>query len=187
MATRLLPAITALTVGTAAAGTAGATVADVAANGFTVQFTTHIASSPDQVYRTLVRPSLWWASDHTFSGNAANLSLDAKGGGCWCERLPHGGWVMHLTVVYADPGKALRLRGALGPFQGMAVDGALTFALKPGHDGTDMSMTYTLGGYSKDGFEALSKAADDVLGSQLQRLKLAMETGSPESRESRPH
>jgi uncharacterized protein YndB with AHSA1/START domain len=146
-------------------------VSDRAANGFTIKIETHIAAPPNKVYAELIQPAHWWASDHTFSGDANNLHLDAKAGGCWCETLPDGGSVLHLTVVYVDPGKTLRLRGALGPFQGMAVDGAMTWKLKPGADGTDLSMTYVLAGYDKDGFAQLSRAADGVLTEQIDRLK----------------
>ena len=157
--------------------TSGAAVTDVAPNGFTVTIETHIKAKPEAVYASLIKPERWWASDHTFSGSAANLHLDPKAGGCWCETLPNGGAVQHLTVVYAAPGKALRMRGALGPFQSLAVDGALTFALKTAQDGTDLTVTYTLGGYNKDGFEQLSHAADEVLSTQVERLKSLIEAG----------
>jgi uncharacterized protein YndB with AHSA1/START domain len=154
---------------------AAAAVVDVAPTGFTVRITTHISASPDKVYATLIMPSRWWASDHTFSGDATNMHLDAKAGGCWCETLPNGGSVLHLTVVYVDPGKALRLRGALGPFQSYGVDGAMTWGLKAADGGTDVALTYTLGGYAKEGFDALSKAADGVLASQVARLQRVAE------------
>ena len=166
---------------TAALPTA-ATVVDLAPNGFTVQVTAHIAAPTDKVYSALIAPAHWWSPDHTFSGNAANLILDAQAGGCWCEKLPGGGSVTHLTVAYADPGKVLRLRGALGPFQGYGVEGAMTWALKAFGDGTDLSLTYALGGYTKDGFEAWSNGADGVLTDQVARLKRFIETGSPAKR-----
>ena len=159
---------------------AKAAVSDVATNGFTVKIATHIKESPEAVYAALTNPARWWASDHTFSGNAANLRLDARAGGCFCELIPNGGSVQHLTVVYVVPAKTLRLRGALGPFQSMAVDGALTFALKPATDGTELMLSYTLGGYNKDGFEQLSRACDEMLGAQVARLKNLLETKSPE-------
>jgi hypothetical protein len=148
-----------------------AEVLSVGPNGFEVRETVHVAAASDKAYAALVQPARWWSSDHTFSGNAANLELEARAGGCWCENLPDGGSVEHLRVVYAAPGKTLRLRGALGPFQGLAVDGAMTWVLKSGANGTDISVSYTLGGYAKDGFDALSKAADRVLGEQLEHLR----------------
>jgi len=160
------------------ASAAEAAVIDVSPGGFTVRIVSHVAAAPDQVYANLINPSRWWASDHTFSGNAANLHLDARAGGCWCESLPNGGSVQHLTVVYVDPVKALRLRGALGPFQGLGAEGAMTWSLKAAKDGTDLSVTYALGGYSKDGFEELSKAADGVLTEQVEHLRQASEKGA---------
>jgi len=161
---------------------AAANVVDVASNGFTVQVTAHFAAPADMVFAALIKPARWWGPDHTFSHDAANLTLDAKAGGCWCEKLPRGGSAVHLTVVYVDPGKVLRLRGALGPFQGFGDEGALTWALKAAGDGTDLSVTYALGGYYKDGFGELSKAADGVLTEQVARLQRAIETGSPDKR-----
>jgi len=161
---------------------ARAAVVDVAPNGFALNIPAHIDATPDKVYAALIEPSLWWSSEHTFSGNAQNLHLEAKAGGCWCESLPSGGSAQHLSVVYIDPGKSLRLRGALGPFQGLGVDGAMTWKLKPAATGTDLVLTYTLGGYNKDGFADLSAAADKVLTIQVERLKRLLETKSPEVR-----
>src|ERR1700677_971383 len=139
----------------AAGGRAAAEVVGVAGNGFEVRETGHVAVSPDKVYAVLLQPARWWNSDHTFSGNAANLVLEARAGGCWCETLPNGGSVEHLRVVFVSPGKTLRLRGALGPFQLYAVEGVMTWSLKSAANGTDISMTYAIGGYAKDGFDEL--------------------------------
>jgi len=144
-------------------------------NGFQVTETAHISASPDKVYGVLTAPARWWASDHTFSHDARNLSLDPHAGGCWCETVPGGGSVQHMTVVYAMPGKVLRLRGALGPMQGLGADGALTFSLAPASDGTDVVMTYALGGYAKGGFQSLAPVVDGVLGQQLAHLKQTVE------------
>jgi uncharacterized protein YndB with AHSA1/START domain len=166
---------------------AGAAVTDSGVSGFTIEETVHIAADDGRVYAALIAPAHWWSSAHTFSGNASNLTLDAKAGGCWCETLPDGGSVLHLTVVNVAPGRMLRLRGALGPFQAMAADGALTWTLKPAGDGTDLVMTYAVFGYAKSGFDGISHAADGVLAEQAERLKHYAETGSPEpSKEAKP-
>jgi Polyketide cyclase / dehydrase and lipid transport len=154
---------------------AAAAVVNAAANGFEVRETVHIAAAPDKVYSELLVPAHWWNSAHSFSGNAANLSLDARVGGCWCENLPGGGAVEHMRVVYMAPGKVLRLRGALGPFQAFAADGVMTWSVKSAADGSDVTLTYALGGYFKDGTDELSKAADGVLGEQIERLKKSIE------------
>lgn len=154
---------------------AAAEVSSAAANGFDVRETAHIAAPPDKVFAALLVPARWWNSEHTFSGSAANLVLDARAGGCFCENLPGGGSVEHLIVVFVAPGKTLRLRGALGPFQGLAVDGAMTWSVKSTGGGTDLSLTYSVGGYVKNGFDELAKAADEVLGDQVVRLKKSLE------------
>ena len=159
-------------------GQASAEVVSIGGNGFEIRATAHTVAPPDKVYAALLLPAHWWSSDHTFSGSAANLVLDARAGGCWCETLPGGGSVEHLRVVYVSPGKTLRLRGALGPFQGLAVAGAMTWTLKSVADGTDISLTYSVGGYAKDGFDELSKMTDHVLGEQLERLKKLVDAES---------
>jgi uncharacterized protein YndB with AHSA1/START domain len=159
-----------------------ATVVDIATNGFTLQVAAHIAAPPTKVYATLIKPAHWWDSEHTFSGAAANLTLEAKAGECWCKKLANGGSTVHMTVVHVEPGKGMTLRGALGPFQSYAVEGAMTWTLKASGDGTDLSLTYSLGGYFKDGTAQLSKGADGVLTDQVGRLKRLVETGSPAQR-----
>jgi uncharacterized protein YndB with AHSA1/START domain len=154
---------------------AQAAVTDVGANGFEIEHTVHIAASPAAVYATLIRPARWWSKDHTYSGNAGNLTLDAKAGGCWCEKLDQGS-VAHMTVTLAMPGKSLVLRGGgLGPLIDQAMDGAMRWSLKEAADGTDLTLTYRLGGYMKGGFGTMPKAIDGVLGEQMARLKTAAE------------
>ena len=68
---------------------------------------------------------------HTVSKDAANLSLELRAGGCFCERLKDGGSVQHLQVAYTAPWAGLRLRGALGPLQMEGVDGALAWRISP--------------------------------------------------------
>lgn len=160
-----------------------AAVNDSGANGFSVTEKVHIAAAPDKVYAELTQPADWWSSKHTFSKDAANLSLDANAGGCWCEKLPDGGSVQHLTVFFADPNKALVLRGALGPLQGLGVEGGLTIELTAAGDGTDLTATYNIGGYLKDGLASWAPPVDGVLNEQFTRLKSYIETGSPEPKE----
>jgi uncharacterized protein YndB with AHSA1/START domain len=157
-----------------------AAVADVGPGGFTVHETAEIAAPPDKVYAAIIAPKAWWNSEHSFSGSSANFTLDPHAGGCWCETLQDGGSALHLSVVNVQPDKLLRLRGALGPFQGMSVDGALTWTLKPSAAGTTVTLDYALGGYSPKGFDAPSKGVDAVLGEQLARMKSYVETGSPD-------
>lgn len=163
----------------ACAGETRAEVVSSASNGFEVRETAHIAAKPNAAYAAIIAPSRWWDSAHTYSKSAANLTLDARAGGCWCESLADGGTVQHLIVVLAMPAKTLRLRGALGPLQGLGVDGAMTWKISPSQTGSDLELTYTVGGYTKDGLDKLAAPVDGVLGDQVQRLKQFIETGSP--------
>jgi uncharacterized protein YndB with AHSA1/START domain len=163
---------------------AAAAVVSVTPNGCTVRETVHIAAPPAQVYDALIQPAKWWSSEHTFSNDAANLTLDARAGGCFCEKLPNGGSVLHMLVVNVSPGRSLTLRGALGPFQSQGVEGALSWVLTPAGNQTDLTLTYNLGGYLTlpGGFEAWAKSADEMLGSQVALLQKYVEStaGKPQ-------
>ncbi len=48
-----------------------------------------IQASPDEVYSKLVHNvGSWWDPAHTISNDAANLSIEEKPMGCFCEKLP---------------------------------------------------------------------------------------------------
>ncbi len=156
-----------------------AAVVEQTSAGFAIVQTVHIAAPPDKVYDALIHPALWWDSGHTFSGSAANLSLDPHAGGCFCETLADGGSVQHGVVVFAAPGSTLRLRGPLGPFQSQGVDGALTFSLKAAGGGTDLTLENNIGGFMKGGFGEWPARADAMLAQQVAHLKHYLETGAP--------
>jgi Polyketide cyclase / dehydrase and lipid transport len=155
----------------AGSGATRAEVVGAAANGFEVRETVHVSAAADKAFALLLQPARWWDSDHTFSGAAANLTLEPRAGGCWCESLPDGGSVEHLRVVYVAPGRALRLRGALGPLQPLGVEGALSMTVSPAARGADITFAYAVGGFTKDGLAALAALVDRVLGEQAGRLK----------------
>jgi hypothetical protein len=160
---------------------AHAAVVDAAAGGFTVRHVVDVRGQAAPAYRTLVeRVSIWWQSDHTFSGNAANLSIDARPGGCFCEVLPGRGGVRHLTVVHADFAKLLRLTGGLGPLQDLAVEGTMTWTFTESGTATTIEMTYKVGGYAPGGLASLAPVVDSVLGIQVARLKRLIDTGRAE-------
>lgn len=159
----------------AVAGPAMAEVKSVAPNGFELASTATIAAPAERVFAALGEVGRWWSPSHTFSRDAANLSLELRAGGCFCERLKDGGSVQHLQVVYAAPGEGLRLRGALGPLQMEGVDGTLSWTLKPAEGGTNVTQSYVVGGYIRAGMEQWAPRVDRVLDEQLQRLKSFVE------------
>jgi len=171
--------ITTLAAVAALAGPAGAAVIDRQPNGFEVATTVHIDAPPAKVYAALVHIGRWWASAHSFSHDAANLSIDPVAGGCFCERLAGGGSVAFGRVIYVAPDALLRLQTALGPLQSTGADGHLTFALVAKDGGTDLTETYDVGGYAKGGLDGWAATVDRVLGEQMARLKQFVETGAP--------
>jgi hypothetical protein len=153
------------------AASSRAEVVDAATNGFTVRNTIEVSASGAQTYRAVVEDiGRWWDASHTYSGDAANLSIDAHPGGCFCERIPGGGGVMHLTVVYAAPGDALRLIGGLGPLQPLGVAGSLSWEFEEHNDVTTIVLTYAVGGYASGGLERWAEPVDGMLRGQLTRL-----------------
>ena len=156
-------------------------VLESSAAGFAVRNTAAINAPPAKVYAALTdKVGGWWDPAHTFSQDARNLSLDAKPGGCFCERLPDGGGVQHMSVVYASPGKLLRLTGAIGPMQEAALAGTMTWSLSQTGSGTTVELIYTVGGFRVGGFRDLPTVVDRVLRGQLGRLKAFVETGRPD-------
>jgi len=163
--------------------TVRAEVVSSAANGFEVRAQVELNATPEVVYKALVeKVGSWWDPAHTWSQDASNLSIDARPGGCFCERLPDGGGVAHMTVVYASPGKLLRMTGALGPLQAMGLGGALSWEFKDSGTGTTLVQTYRVGGYSPSPLTELAPIVDSVMLGQLQRLERFVETGRPEIR-----
>jgi uncharacterized protein YndB with AHSA1/START domain len=160
------------------AASAQADVVSAGPNGFELRTTLRVAAPSDKVYAAFTALPKWWSPDHTWYGKGENLSLEMKVGGCFCEITSNGEAVEHARVAFIAPGKMVRLRGALGPMQGMGIDGALTWTFKSNGTETDVTVENAMGGYSKDGLEGLAKIVDQVLSQQLGRLKIYAETGS---------
>jgi uncharacterized protein YndB with AHSA1/START domain len=162
-------------------GDARGDVLESTPGGFALKTTVTVAAWRPKVYEALITSvGRWWDKDHTYSGDAKNLSIDPRPGGCFCEALPpHGGGVQHAMVVLAIPGKTLRMVGGLGPLQESGLAGALTFEFADRGAGTDITMSYSVGGYRQGGLESLAPLVDSVLGAQLARLKSFAEKGVP--------
>jgi hypothetical protein len=163
----------------AAAARASAEVVDAADNGFTVRESVTVSIASDKAYATVIDIGKWWSPDHTNSRNAANLSIEAKPMGCFCEKLPDGGGVRFMSVVYAAPGKTLRLEGGIGPLQAMGLAGSMTWEFTAADKGTGVEVRYAVGGYHPGGFRDLATVVDRVLKEQLDRYKRFVETGKP--------
>jgi uncharacterized protein YndB with AHSA1/START domain len=128
-----------------------------------------VRAAPAAVYTAIGRVGEWWDGAHTWSGDARNLSLDVRAGGCFCEQWA-GGSVQHGRVVLAQVNDTVRLAAELGPMQDLAVAGVLTFKLAPAGEGTRIEFTYRVSGTPAHGLDKLAPIVDKVLGEQLSRL-----------------
>jgi hypothetical protein len=163
----------------ALAGAARAEVVDTNPGGFQVKQTVEIAAPAAKVWTSLGEVSGWWDSQHSWSHDAKNLTLELKPGGCWCEALPNGGGARHMTVIFAAPGKTAILDGTLGPLMFSGATGHLVWSLAEIDGRTTLTETYYVGGYFPGGLDKLAPAVDGVLTQQLGRLKSYVETGKP--------
>lgn len=146
------------------------------ANGMIVSQVITIAAPAEKVYAALLTPGRWWDKAHSWSGDAANMTLEPKAGGCFCETIPaSGGGAEHARVVRIVPNRLIVLNGALGPFQSMGVTGALSWTLKPVAGGTEFTQTYAIGGYVPGGGQGMAPAVDGVMAGQAARLKAFVE------------
>jgi len=169
-----------LVAATAASGTAVAEVVARDPGGFVVVHELSLKATPESAFEALTEGvSAWWDANHSYSGDAGNFTLPARAGGCFCEQLPNGGSVEHMRVVFASPGKRLRLAGGLGPLQGMGVSGVMSFDLSAEGEGARLEFRYTVSGFTPDGLGALAEPVDQTLGGQLARLAAYLEKGDP--------
>jgi uncharacterized protein YndB with AHSA1/START domain len=166
----------------ACAAPAGAEVTGQNASGFATAGTVAIAAPPDRVWAALVQPGRWWNPQHSWSGDAANLTLEPVAGGCFCETLANGGSVEHMRVIYADPARQLRLSGALGPLQGEGLAATLTVTLEKAGARTTLAWTYKAGGYTGLPLAQIAPAVDGVVSEQFARLGSLVETGTAQAR-----
>ncbi len=153
---------------------ATASVQDSAESGFTIEHSVTLPVTRAVAWAAVVGDiGRWWNSEHTVSGDAANLYISAVPMGCFCERLGENGGLVHLMVTFVNPGVILRLTGGLGPLGLMGVSGNMTLEFEdlgddPGQ--STITLRYAVGGYRAEGLDELAEPVDAVLGEQLERL-----------------
>lgn len=147
--------------------------------GFVVRLSSEVTAPAADAWKTVLTPAQWWQSQHTFSGDAANISLDPEVGGCFCEVLPRPegapalqkpGGVQHMRVIYIEPPRALRLSGALGPLQSEALAATMTITIKPTEKGSRILFEYVVGGFMRYKVDEIAPAVDRMLAAQLASL-----------------
>lgn len=163
------------------AGTARAEIVSAGPSGFNLRHTAEAPNvAPPVIWAALADISKWWDPEHTYSGDARNLTLEPFVRGCFCEKLSLYAGIEHGTVVYAQPAKTLRISGALGPLQEFGVNGAMTWQIEPAAGGSRITFTYNVGGFADRPLADWAPIVDEVLGGQLQRLARYVTVGNPE-------
>jgi uncharacterized protein YndB with AHSA1/START domain len=155
------------------------------ATGFVIENTGVVPTDPATAWKALVEDvDRWWPADHTWFGSSANLRIDARAGGCFCE-IDGERQVMHMTIAFVDPGRLLRMLGGLGPLQGMGMYGALDWKFEAAEGGTRITLRYQASGYVPEDFDELVPVVDRVQGLQLGGLLEYLRTragGAPQDR-----
>lgn len=126
---------------------------------------------PEKLWQRLSEPSSWWHPDHTYSGDAQNLTLELRAGGLWAENWD-GGSVEHGRVVLVQQGRMLRMVAPFGPLQGSGMHVIWTISLEPlaEGDGTKVVFEEIASGPHLTGLDKLAQAVDGVKREALERL-----------------
>ena len=163
-----------------AAPTAQGKVVETGTDRFVTRDTASVKATPLAAWLALVKPGEWWNPEHSWSGDARNMTITPQGGGCFCERIPVGdsgnssameGSARHAEVLQAFPMKVLRMRGGFGPLQGEPATGVLTITLKEVPGGTRILWEYNVGGPMRYKVAEIAPAVDAVMTEQLKRLQ----------------
>lgn len=160
---------------------ASAEVKSASETGFNIIHVATVDATPDDIWKRLIAPKEYWSKAHSWSGSTDGFYIDAQANGCFCElfqevdangKLKTAGSVEHMRVIFAQPGKVLRMQGALGPLQSEAVLGTLTVAMEPvtGTTTTRVSFSYVVGGYMRYKVSEIAPAVDKVLGEQFRNM-----------------
>ena len=162
-----------------AASPAAAEVVSASPNGFEIRHTVNLVAKPEVVFSSFANVGAWWDSGHTYSGDAKNMSLELRPGGCFCEKIPKGGGgIEHLRVSYVEPGKRVVLTGSLGPLLYEATAGVMDVQIKSSAAGSQLTLNYRAAGFAKGGADKLAPLVDQVLAEQVKRLR-AFATSRP--------
>ena len=148
---------------------AGAEVVSSSAGHFELRHEATSMLAPEALWARLVDPAAWWHPDHTYSGDAANLSLDPVAGGLWLEKWADGS-VAHGEVINVVEGRTLRLNAPFGPLQGAGAYTIWTITISPDGDGSRVVFDEIATGPPTADMAELAGAVDYVKGQAIERL-----------------
>ncbi|RZJ36327.1 MAG: ATPase [Brevundimonas sp.] len=153
---------------------AAAEVIERSADHFVLRYEVGLETTPEDLYHAIGEVGQWWDSAHTYSGDAANLTLPLQIGACFCERLADGTVFEHGRVTAADPETGVLLDAPLGPLKGKTTRADLGIGWSPANAGWTLVMTYVVRG---TGVGAWADGVDAVMGGQFSRFSHFVEYG----------
>src|SRR6185436_7136052 len=84
-------------------GAAHAEIVSAGPSGFNIRHSVDVPNTaPPVIWAALSDVSKWWDPEHTYSGDARNLTLEPFVRGCFCEKLSLYAGIEHGHVVYAQ-------------------------------------------------------------------------------------
>ena len=160
-----------LTVALSLSAPASAVVVGADSHRFELRQTIDVPLAPAQALAAFGQVGSWWSKDHTYSGDAARLSLELRPGGCWCERLDGGGGVEHMRVAIYQPGERIVLTGGLGPLLFEATSGVMSVRALGTKPGSQLVINYRAAGFARANGTEMALGVDSVLREQIERLR----------------
>ena len=147
-------------------GPAPAEIVSRTADGFTLHFAVDLETPPEDVIVSVGKIPEWWDPAHSYTGDAANLSLAFEPGGCWCESLADGARFEHGRVVRIGPTRVV-FDAPLGPLHATATRSDLTFSVDPEDRGWRVAMDFVVEG---PGLGALADPVNGVMDGAFDRF-----------------
>ena len=149
-----------------------ATQADVTSKGeagFNLKITGVANVPPAVAYEQFLDIGECWLSSHTWYRDASNLSVEAKAGGCFCEKSD-GSEVLQMLVTFIKPNAEIKMVDGLGPLQMMDIHSGMSWSFEPAKNGTLITLTYNVTGYAPGGLSDIADIDDAVQTDQLNAL-----------------
>jgi hypothetical protein len=140
-------------------------------HGFEIQHSVNLVVPQAEAFASFGEVGRWWNKEHTYSGDAARMTLQLRPGGCFCERLENGGGIEHMRLTYIQPGERIVLTGGLGPLLYEATSGVMDVKVEKIAGGSRVTMNYRAAGFAKGGAAAIAPVVDQVLGEQMKRFR----------------
>ncbi|WP_332657876.1 hypothetical protein [Brevundimonas sp.] len=153
---------------------ASAEVVARTADSFTLRYAEAADIEPDEIPGALRGLSRWWEPAHTYTGSAANLSLDLTPGGCWCEKFPDGTDFDHARTVSAGPDRFV-FEAPFGPLRGKTTSARLTVSWQATNDVWTPIWTMAVEG---PGIGAMADTVDSVMSNAYQRWLYFLENAA---------